>query len=57
MDAWYCSPACKVWLLPLAIPQNTSEDIVAKDKFLMPMAWVQSVLIPACTAAKCIHDN
>ena len=57
MDAWYCSPACKVWLLPLAIPQKTSEDIVAKDKFQMPMAWVQSVLIPACTAAKCIHDN
>ena len=55
MDAWYCGPACKVWLIPLAIPQVSPADVITKDKFRMPMAWVTSVLIPACTAANCIH--
>jgi hypothetical protein len=55
MDAWYCSQACMVWLIPLAIPQTAPEDVIAKDKFKMPMEWVTSVLIPACTVAKCIH--
>ena len=55
MDEWHTTDACKSWLLPLSLPQRAPDDIKAKDKFKLPMSWVESKLIPLCEEHNCKH--
>ena len=54
---WHKSTAHRNWIMPITVPQPTSDKIVTNDTLKLDMHWVRDTLIPACEAAGCVHHD
>ena len=54
---WHRSKAHRNWIMPVTVPQPTSDRVRMNDTLKLDMMWVKDTLIPVCEAAGCVQGH